>query len=136
MTDEWVLQNLAYIRRSLAEGPLMLLTKLDELTISDAMISEVTKYGVRGYITASTSVEIALAALRLVIAGGIYFPRAVVVNCPDWTPVASEDIVALQPAMSMSDVAPEIPAIYPKDQCFIHRTRTTGFGDVVAWPAE
>jgi DNA-binding NarL/FixJ family response regulator len=114
MTDEWVLQNLASIRRSLAEGPLMLLTKLDESTISDAMIAEVTRYGVKGYITASTSVEIALAALRLVIAGGIYFPRAVVVNCPVWTPVASDDIVALQPAMSMSEVAPEIPVLTQK----------------------
>ena len=114
MTDELVLQNLAYIRRLLAEGPLMLLTKLDELMISDAMISEVTRYGVRGYITASTSVEIALAALRLVIAGGIYFPRAVVVDCPDWMPVASEEIVALQPAISMSDAVPEIPAITQK----------------------
>ena len=114
MTDELVLQNLAHIRRSLADGPLMLLTKLDESTISDAMISEVTKYGVRGYITASSSVEIALAALRLVIAGGIYFPRAVVVDCPDWMPVASEDIVASQPAMSMSEVAPEIPVLAQK----------------------
>jgi DNA-binding NarL/FixJ family response regulator len=114
MTDECVLQNLAYVRRSLAEGPLILLTKLDESMISDAMISEVTRYGVRGYITASASVEIALAALRLVIAGGAYFPRAVVVDCPNWAPISSENILALQPAMPMSDVAPEMCAIPKK----------------------
>ena len=114
MTDECVLQNLAYVRRSLAEGPLILLTKLDESMISDAMISEVTRYGVRGYITASASVEIALAALRLVIAGGAYFPRAVVVDCPNWAPVSSENIIALQPAMPMSDIAPEMCGITNK----------------------
>ena len=114
MTDELVLQSLAYVRRLLADGPLILLTKLDESMISDAMISEVTRFGVRGYITASTSVEIALAALRLVIAGGIYFPRAVVVDCPDWGAVASEDIVALQPSIAMSDPEPEMPAITQK----------------------
>ncbi|WP_246252012.1 response regulator transcription factor [Allomesorhizobium camelthorni] len=124
MTDECVLQNLAYVRRSLAEGPLILLTKLDESMISDAMISEVTHYGVRGYITASASVEIALAALRLVIAGGAYFPRAVVVDCPNWTPVSSDNIVALQPAMPMSDAAPEMCAITKKTNvAFTERER-------------
>ena len=124
MTDEWVLQHLAYVRRSLAEGPLILLTKLDESMISDAMVSEVTRYGVRGYITASASVEIALAALRLVIAGGVYFPRAVVVDGPDWTPVSSENVVALQPAMTMSDVAPEMCAITQKNNvAFTERER-------------
>ena len=111
MTDELVLQSLAHARRLLSDGPLMLLTKLDESMISDAMISEVTRYGVRGYITASSSVEIALAALRLVIAGGVYFPRAVVVDGPDWIPVASEDIVTLQPAISVSDAIPEMSAM-------------------------
>ena len=42
MTDQRVLKSLAYVRRLLADGPLILLTRLEESTISDAMISEVT----------------------------------------------------------------------------------------------
>ncbi|OWK18432.1 hypothetical protein AJ88_05075 [Mesorhizobium amorphae CCBAU 01583] len=114
ITDERVLENLACLRRSLREGYLVLLTEVDEATISDAMISELTRYGVRGYITASASVEIALAAFRLVMAGGIYFPRSVSMDCSDWTPVSPENIVALQPAATMIGMAPETPAIVNK----------------------
>ncbi len=114
ITDERVLENLACLRRSLREGYLVLLTEVDEATISDAMISELARYGVRGYITASASVEIALAAFRLVMAGGIYFPRSVSMDCSDWTPVSPENIVALQPAATMIGMAPETPAIVNK----------------------
>ena len=77
IADEDVLRKLTVFRGFLAETPVVLLTQTDESTIADAMICEVTRFGVRGYVTDSASIEIALAALRLVIAGGIYFPRSV-----------------------------------------------------------
>ena len=108
VTDERVLENLAYLRRSLREGYLVLLTEIDESTITDVMISELSRYGVRGYIAASASVEIALAAFRLVMAGGVYFPRSVIMDCSDWTPVSPDNIVALQPAATIIGMAPAI----------------------------
>ena len=111
VTDERVLENLAYLRRSLREGYIVLLTEIDESAITDAMIFELSKYGVTGYIAASASVEIALAAFRLVMAGGVYFPRSVIMGCSDWTPVSPENIVALHPAATMIGMAPEPPAI-------------------------
>ena len=110
ITDERVLETLACLRQSLREGCLVLLTQVDESTISDAMISELTRYGVRGYITGSASVEIALAAFRLVMAGGVYFPRSVIMDGSDWTAVSPENIVvAQQPAVTMNGMAPEPP---------------------------
>jgi DNA-binding NarL/FixJ family response regulator len=124
MTDECVLNSLSYLRRSLPEAPFMLLTRLEESTISDAMISEVTRFGVRGYITDSASVEIALAALRLVIAGGVYFPRSLIMDCANWVPVSSENIVALQPAITIDGIATEVPAITNKSNiAFTERER-------------
>jgi DNA-binding NarL/FixJ family response regulator len=108
ITDENVLQKLVVLRRSLVEAPVMLLTHPDESTISDAMIAEITRFGVRGYVTDSATIEIALAALRLVIAGGAYFPRSVPIDCPNWPSVSADNIVALQPAMIMT--AAEVPA--------------------------
>ncbi len=89
----------------------MLLTQLDEATISDAMISDVTRYGVRGFITESASVEIALAAFRLVMAGGVYFPRMVLVGSAGSMSISSESIVALQPALTCNGETHDLPAI-------------------------
>jgi DNA-binding NarL/FixJ family response regulator len=124
MTDQRVLTSLSYLRRLLPDGPLMLLTRLEESTISDAMISEVTPFGVKGYITHSASLEIALAALRLIIAGGIYFPRSLVIDCASWVPVSSEKIVTLQPAIAVDGIATEVPAIANKTNiAFTERER-------------
>ncbi len=124
MVDERVLQSLSHLRRSLPEGPLLLLTRLEESTISDAMVSEVTRFGVRGYITQPASIEIALAALRLVIAGGAYFPRSLVTDSTNWGPVSSENVVALQPPITINGAAAELPTIATKtDIAFTERER-------------
>lgn len=124
MMDEYVLKSLSYLHRPLPDGPVMLLTQLPEATISDAMISEVSRFGVRGYITGSASIEIALAALRLVIAGGVYFPRSLVTDCLNWAPVASENVVALQPAITINGVASAEPLITNKTNiAFTERER-------------
>ncbi len=105
MTNEGVREDLVCLRRSLLEGPIMLLTQADEAEISDAMVAEVTRYGVRGYITDAASIEIALAAIRLLIAGGDYFPRPVAVDRPDPASIPSEDIVVTQPAANTTAVS-------------------------------
>lgn len=114
MTDERVLESLSCLRRSLPDGPIMLLTQIEESTISDAMISDVARAGVRGYITDSAPVEIALAALRLVIAGGVYFPRSVVINNedrPEWAPTSSENTVVLESAFRVNGTAADVSPI-------------------------
>jgi DNA-binding NarL/FixJ family response regulator len=124
ITDERVLKSLSFLHQLLPGGPLVLLTRLEESTISDVMISEVTRFGVRGYITHSASLEIALAALRLVIAGGVYFPRLLVADCANWVPVSSDNIVAPQPAIAINGMATEVPAITNKTNvAFTERER-------------
>lgn len=80
LADECVLQSLACLHRSMPSGPVMLLTRIDEAAISDAAIVELTRYGVRGCVADSASIDIALAALRLLMAGGVYFPRSMLVD--------------------------------------------------------
>jgi len=109
MADELVLQNLANLQQALADGPLMLLTQLNESMISNAMISEVARLGARGYITESTPVAIALAAIRLVIAGGTYFPRSVIVDDSQshaWASNASDSALT-QPIAASNGLANE-----------------------------
>lgn len=80
LTDECVLQSLSCLHRSMPNGPVMLLTRMDEAAISDATIAELARYGVRGCVADSASIDIALAALRLLMAGGVYFPRSMLVD--------------------------------------------------------
>lgn len=78
MVEEEVLETLAYLRLLLPGRPILLLTQLIEATISDAMIAEVDRCGVKGYVPDSAPVEVVLAAIRLILAGVVYFPRSVV----------------------------------------------------------
>ncbi len=80
MTDAWVAVNLAYIHQLRPETSLMLLTQLDETSITDAIVSEVSRLGVRGYTTNTAPVEVVLAAIRLILAGGAYYPRSVLID--------------------------------------------------------
>src|SRR5262245_45503162 len=45
MTDECFQQSLAHIRRSAAEGPIVLFTGVEEATVPDAMIGDFTRLG-------------------------------------------------------------------------------------------
>jgi DNA-binding NarL/FixJ family response regulator len=75
------------------------------------MIAEVARYGVRGCITDSASVEITLAAFRLVMAGGVYFPRSMFVEHRNWTP-ATPNISTLQsPPCAISESMTAIPSM-------------------------
>jgi DNA-binding NarL/FixJ family response regulator len=107
MTDDCVLHSLVTLRRSPSEAPVMLLTRLPETAITDTVISEVTRFGVRGYLTDRASVDIALAALRLVLAGGVYFPRSVLPDCTNWGPAPSDDIVVM-PTVAVTAGVPAV----------------------------
>lgn len=124
MTDMRVIECLAHLHQLLPDVPLVLLTQLDEATISDATISEVTRYGVRGYLTVSASIEIAVAAVRLVLAGGLYFPRSVPMDCANAAPILTENNFALQPPSPLNGMAPDLPAIAGRtDVAFTERER-------------
>ena len=114
MSDNGLLQTLACVHRWSAKGPIMLLTSIDESTVSDAMIADVRRFGVRGYVSTDTPVEIALAAFRMVIAGGIYFPRSLAIDCRDWEPVSATTLVSLQAAATLNGEAVHVPAIVDK----------------------
>lgn len=114
MTDDCVMQDLSCIRRSVPDAPVMLLTQADESTISDTTIADVAQAGVRGYTTLSTSVEVALAALRLMLAGGVYFPRSVVMNdgaVPLGASISCDDPITVPASIPMQEVMPEIPLV-------------------------
>jgi len=123
VADEGLLQNLACIHRSSAEGAIILLTSVNESAISDAIIAEVMRYGVKGYITASASIDIALAAFSLVIAGGIYFPRSDL-DHRDWAPPSFDTLVDLQPAADADERVTEIAPVVAKTKiAFTERER-------------
>ena len=117
MTEEDVLETLAHLSQSLPGKPLMLLTQLDEATISDAMISEVARSGVRGYVTDSAPVDVVLAVIQLILAGVVYFPRWVGTDDGDrqnWVSEASENTVVVHSSVGnpgdMTEVAADAEA--------------------------
>ncbi|GAA3113763.1 response regulator transcription factor [Rhizobium viscosum] len=63
--------DLAAIAARFPEAPITLLSGTDDVIIA----SQALKMGMRGFFTTSLPVDIALAGLRLVLAGGIFFPQ-------------------------------------------------------------
>lgn len=80
LTDERVLAHLAHINQLRPETSILLLTQLDETSITDATVSEVARLGVKGYTPNTAPVEVVLAAIRLIVAGGAYYPRPIVID--------------------------------------------------------
>jgi DNA-binding NarL/FixJ family response regulator len=62
--------ELAEIRARFSDAPVAVLSDTDDV----ARAAEVLKLGVRGFFTPSLRIELALAGLRLVLAGGIFCP--------------------------------------------------------------
>jgi DNA-binding NarL/FixJ family response regulator len=71
LNDPVVEEDLALVARSFRHVPIALLSNRDDQALA-AM-----HRGVRGFFPTSISVEVAIAGLRLVLAGGIYRPLAV-----------------------------------------------------------
>jgi DNA-binding NarL/FixJ family response regulator len=75
-TMEWVGQwlegKLEQLRLRLPGVPVIAIVADDEVAKADVWVD---RFGLSGYIPTSTNTEVASAALRLVMAGGTYFPR-------------------------------------------------------------
>ncbi|MBZ9654894.1 helix-turn-helix transcriptional regulator [Phyllobacterium lublinensis] len=110
MTDAWVAVNLAYIHQLRPETALMLLTQLDEASITDAIVSEISRLGVKGYTTNTAPVEVVLAAIRLILAGGAYYPRSVNIDDSESSSMSAETPGPLSlPASNRGDEAMDAP---------------------------
>ncbi|MCW3474790.1 response regulator transcription factor [Limobrevibacterium gyesilva] len=71
-SDEWLEAQIAWLRANCPELPIVVIVDADEARGAEDMVVQL---GLQGYIPTSNNVEVAAAALRLVVAGGGYFPR-------------------------------------------------------------
>jgi len=70
VSDPWVQATLDYLKQHLLEAPVVLLSDRDD--VEDVM--NALSNGIRGYINPSVEPEVVFAALKLVHAGGTFFP--------------------------------------------------------------
>ncbi|MBZ9653807.1 response regulator transcription factor [Phyllobacterium lublinensis] len=125
LTDEWVSLNLAYIHQVRPETPLMVLTQLDEASITDAIVSEVARLGVKGYTTNTAQVEVVLAAIRLILAGGAYYPRSMAIDTGTQSdPLPSPITISALPMPVANQAPDETPVMTKKSKiAFTERER-------------
>jgi DNA-binding NarL/FixJ family response regulator len=102
LTAELVREKLTSLRRALADVPIVLITQWDASTISDSMVSEVARSGVRGYVTGNAPIELILSCLRLVMGGGVHFPQS--------TTGGGEACIANAPVLPDNSGALQLPA--------------------------
>ena len=69
--DAWLISQLTCLRERSASLPIVVLLEAEE---TDAVAGLVNRFGIRGIIPSSSNMNVAAAALRLVMAGGRYFP--------------------------------------------------------------
>jgi DNA-binding NarL/FixJ family response regulator len=73
-SDGWLYRQMEWLRARRADVPVMMI--VDAVDASEKMAVETlaAQLGMRGYIPTSSSVDVAAAALHLVMVGGRYFP--------------------------------------------------------------
>ena len=73
-SDGWLCRQMEWLRARRSALPIMML--VDAVEVSERMAVETlaARLGMQGYIPTSSSVDVAAAALRLVMVGGRYFP--------------------------------------------------------------
>ena len=71
LTDLWVQNTLEFVRQHLAGTPVALLSDRDDIK----NVREALTCGVRGFISTSLEADLAIAALRLISAGGTFIPE-------------------------------------------------------------
>jgi DNA-binding NarL/FixJ family response regulator len=74
--DGWLARQVEWLRARCPEVPIALLMEAPDPSESRAIETISRQLGVQGCITTSTSLNVAVAALRLVVAGGQYFPTS------------------------------------------------------------
>jgi DNA-binding NarL/FixJ family response regulator len=71
LADKWLGRQIAWLRAKCPNLPVIMIVELDETHAAEALAG---RLAVQGYIPTSSSMKVAAAALRLVVAGGRYFP--------------------------------------------------------------
>lgn len=73
--DQWLSRQVKWLREKCPQVPIALLVEAPDADALGAAVTMANQLGVQGCITTSTSLSVAVAALRLVAAGGQYFPN-------------------------------------------------------------
>ncbi len=68
----WLERQVEWLRSRNGELPIMVTVDGNELATAEVLIA---RLGLQGYLPLSSSVDVAAAAIRLIVAGGAYFPR-------------------------------------------------------------
>lgn len=74
--DDAVLDRVAEVRQRLGTPPIVIVTHLDD----DRLAMEAIRQDIRGYVPTSLGPDIAVAAIRLVLAGGIFVPKGLIAH--------------------------------------------------------
>lgn len=69
---EWLYRQIAWLRAKDAKLPIVLIVETEQVRAAANLTGELY---LQGYIPLSSNLEVAAAAVRLVVAGGNYFPR-------------------------------------------------------------
>jgi DNA-binding NarL/FixJ family response regulator len=72
VSEAWLCDQIAWLRASRPELPLVLLVADEKLDEADVLAS---RFDLQGYIPTSSPTAVAAAAIRLIVAGGQYLPR-------------------------------------------------------------
>src|ERR1700747_3386862 len=102
ITDTSIEDSLALIAESCPNAYVALLSNRDD----EATASAAMQRGVRGFFPTSIPVELAIAGLRLVLAGGVYRPL----------PVMRQEEASSPKTISADTGAPELPAIHESNR--------------------
>ncbi len=72
--DAWLLAQVQWILARRPDMPIVLIGELSETAVAETLV---TQLGLRGCIPTSSRADLAVAVLRLIIAGGSYIPRPI-----------------------------------------------------------
>lgn len=103
LPDAKGIQGLARVRESLPEATIVSLSSEDDPRI----ILEVIEQGAAGFIPKSSSRQVLIAALRLVLAGGVYLPPHALQRPADRT-VAEQKQPEINPLIHLTDRQREV----------------------------
>lgn len=72
LTDAWLQAQIAWLRANRKDVPIVMIAEADEAYTAEMLVG---RRRLKGYIPTCSSMEVAAAALKLIVAGGIYVPR-------------------------------------------------------------
>jgi len=71
-SDPWLQGQIAWLRANRSEVPIVVIAEADDLRTAEMLVG---RFHLQGYIPITSTMEVAAAALQLVIAGGTYVPH-------------------------------------------------------------